>query len=420
MKTQLIYSLEIPFSIKTVFQWFCSPCAFERLYPKSLKCVQKMQIIELIENKKIVLQQAKGAFSHFQYEYLFFSTDSKKTHIEHRVSFELPLFLKVRNRHVRNTFLNLFEFQKRVLLNDLSIKEKYPLKPQRIAVSGSNGMIGSALTHFLKAQGHTVIPIVRNKIDEGIFYDPEEGNIEKEKCEHLDALIHLGGYSPVRKLNKKEMEKIQNSRIKSTKLLVDTINQLKKPPKTFLCASGGGFYGSMDKSVTESDEKGRGFWPEFCQQWEGIALRAKTRVINLRIGAVLAKNSALLKSMLRPFKLGLGGKIGNGRSMFNWIALDDVLYSIYFCLYQTKIQGPVNIVSKEHITNYEFSKSLAQTLKRPLWLRYPAWIFKAMFKEFAEVTVLCKTTIIPKKLQDLGFTFAYPNLSSALKHILQT
>lgn len=296
----------------------------------------------------------------------------------------------------------------------------------RIALSGSSGFIGSALREHFEALGHKVIPILRKRTtqtNDEIFWNIEANEIERDKLENFDVLIHLAGEGIANKLwSKRQKQKISKSRILGTRLLVDTVCKLKNPPKLVVAASAIGFYGNRkDELLDEHSKKGEGFLAELGEKWEKETTPLKNlgiRTINARFGLVLDPRGGVLKKMLLPFKLGIGGKLGRGEQYLSWIALEDVLLAFTFFLDNNDIVSAVNLVSPSPVTNAEFTKTLAKTLRRPAFCNTPAWALRLILGELADELLLSSQRVMPNKLLASEFKFTYDSLDSYLKQRL--
>ena len=296
----------------------------------------------------------------------------------------------------------------------------------RVLISGSSGLIGSKLVKHLKAKGHDPVRLVRSKspaTGESVFIDYENEDFNIGDFEGFDAAVHLAGENIVGRWTKSKRERIRNSRIDTTRLLVNIFKNTSSPPKDFICASAVGIYGSTgNRELDEDSPPGKGFLPELAVDWEteaGIAGEFAKRVVNLRIGLVLAKEGGALEKMLTPFKLGLGGNIGKGTQYWSWISIDDIVNSIEYILLNQSIHGPVNLVSPSSCTNAYFTKELAGVLKRPAFFHMPAFILKAIFGEMSEQVLLFGTRVYPKKLIENGYEFIDTNLSQTLKKLIK-
>ena len=297
----------------------------------------------------------------------------------------------------------------------------------KILISGASGLIGTHLIPTLRAKGHEVYKLVRKspKAADEIEWDAEKGFSETEqaKLENFDAVIHLAGDNVASEnWSAEKKRKIKESRTVGTRVLVNALRKTQNPPKHFISASAIGFYGDRkDETVTETSAKGEGFFPEVCSEWEAEAQKASdigARIVNPRIGVVLAKDGGALAKMLTPFKLGVGGVIGSGKQYLSWIALDDLIKIFHFILENEAIEGAVNAVAPNAATNEEFTKTLGKVLSRPTIIPIPEFAIKLLFGEMGETTVLQGVKVYPQRLIDANFDFKYPTLEAALKRAL--
>jgi len=296
-------------------------------------------------------------------------------------------------------------------------------------MGGSTGMIGTLLTRLLQERGDRVKSLVRpsSKIsnhNDGIPWDPAAGTIDREKLEGIDAVIHLGGESIASGLwTEARKKRLTDSRILSTSLLAETLAKLEQKPEVFLCASGISIYGDGgDHIFDEAHPPDNDFLANLAHEWEKATQPARDagiRVVNLRIGVVLALEGGALAKMAPAFRLGLGGPIGNGRQYMSWIEVDDLTRAILHCMDQQKLDGPVNLISPFPVTNKEFAAVLGRTLKRPAILPAPAFMIKLIFGEMGRSVLLGGTRGSCKKLEDSGFVFQYPNLEDALQKLFK-
>ncbi len=297
----------------------------------------------------------------------------------------------------------------------------------KILISGASGLIGTHLIPTLKAKGHEVYRLVRKtpKSADEIQWDAEKGfSVDGQtKLENFDAVIHLAGDSiAAENWSAEKKKRIRESRSVGTRVLVDALKKTKVAPKIFISASAAGFYGDRkDEILTEESPKGKGFLPDVCDEWESEARRATdfgARVVLPRIGVVLSKDGGALAKMLTPFKLGVGGVVGSGKQFMPWIALDDLLRVFHFALENEEIKGAFNTVAPQAVTNEEFTKTLGKVLNRPTILPIPEFAIKLLFGEMGESLLLQGQKMVPKRLEEMGFEFQYPNLEDALKHAL--
>lgn len=291
----------------------------------------------------------------------------------------------------------------------------------RILISGASGLIGSALSRQLTADGHQLLTLVRRKArtpDEISWY-PQDQTIDRERLEGLDAVIHLAGeniasgrWTPALK------QRIRDSRVEGTGLLAEALCRLDQPPEVLISASAVGYYGDRGAQLLdEAEGPGQGFLSEVCQAWEAAAQPVRDRGIRLvspRIATVISHQGGALPPMLIPFRLGLGGRLGSGEQYMSWIALADLVQALRFCL-QPGISGPVNCCAPEPVSNRAFTRELARQLHRPALFPVPAPLLRlALGSEMAQGLLLDSTRAVPARLQAAGFSFRYGRLEAAL------
>jgi len=296
----------------------------------------------------------------------------------------------------------------------------------KVLVSGSTGLIGSALVRGLAGAGHGVTRLVRSSLGaglDGVRWDPEAGAVDLEGMEGHDAVVHLSGeniagarWTPERKA------RIRDSRVGGTRLLCDALLRLDRPPQVLVCASATGYYGDRGGEVLrEESPPGKGFLAEVCREWEAATegvVRNGLRVVNLRIGMVLCAEGGALEKMLPAFRSGVGGRIGSGEQFMSWIALPDLVGVIRHALSSASLQGPVNAVAPHPVTNREFTKTLGRVLGRPTVALLPAFVVRLLFGEMADELLLASARVAPAKLLASGYRFAFPELETALRPLL--
>ncbi len=283
----------------------------------------------------------------------------------------------------------------------------------RLLLIGSSGFIGSQLQAHLKCEGHEIATLKRPSC----VWDPEKDVLDERLLEGFDAIINLAGESVVAfRWTKAKKQRIHDSRVKVVKLLANGIKKLKNPPKIFISASACGIYGSRgDEELSESSSLGSNFLATVCQEWEAEAEKIKQfgiRTVMLRFGIVLGKGG-ILKKLFLPFKMGLGGKIGSGKQWMSWITINDVQRSISFLL-ESKLSGPINLVSPNPVTNAFFTDTVAQALQRPAFCTLPAFILRLVCGTMADELFLSSERVLPQKLCEAGFTFQDPELTASL------
>jgi uncharacterized protein (TIGR01777 family) len=295
-----------------------------------------------------------------------------------------------------------------------------------ILVTGASGLIGSALVTFLTLTGHGVTRLVRSPPKPGeraAYWDPMAGTIEASAFDGVDVVVHLAGENIAARWTADKKVKIRDSRVRGTRVLCEALARLSTPPKALVSASAIGYYGDRGEAIlTEDSAPGTGFLPEVCRAWEAETAPAGQqgiRVVQLRLGIVLSAAGGALAKMLPPFRLGLGGVLGTGRQYMSWIAIDDVIRTIQHAIVTDALQGPVNAVAPQVVTNREFTKTLGQVLGRPTLFPMPAFAARLMFGEMADALLLASARVQPVKLQAAGYSFRYPELEAALRHVLQ-
>jgi uncharacterized protein len=296
----------------------------------------------------------------------------------------------------------------------------------KILVTGSSGLIGSALIPLLRERGHKVVRLVRRAVtqDEDVaMWNPDAGKLETSALEGNEAAVHLAGENiGASRWNDKRKERMRSSRVRGTRLLSESLAQLAVPPRVLVSASAVGFYGSRgDEALTEDSPAGPGFLSRVCQEWEAAAEPARQkgiRVVNLRIGMVLSAKGGALAAMLPAFRAGVGGKLGDGRQFVSWIAIDDLTRAISHAIATESLAGPVNAVSPNPVRNVEMTKALGKVLRRLTFLAMPAPVVRLILGEMADALLLSGQCVVPGKLLASGFTFQFPDFEGALRHLL--
>ena len=299
------------------------------------------------------------------------------------------------------------------------------MPPRTILVTGASGLVGARLCSHLEGAGYNILRAVRRpaRSDRELTWIPERGEVDQSKLVSVYGVVHLAGANIAgQRWSEHYKQEILESRVKGTQLISNAIASLPDVPRVFVCASAIGYYGDRgDETLTENSPPGEGFLPKVCTAWEEACQPARdagVRTVNARIGVVLSSDGGALRSMLLPFKLGLGGIIGNGRQYFSWIAIDDVVGALRFALETEALSGPVNLVSPNPTTNRQFTKTLGQVLKRPTILPLPAFAARLAFGEMADELLLTSNRVLPRRLQDEGYSFRFVDLAPALRHVL--
>ncbi len=295
---------------------------------------------------------------------------------------------------------------------------------RRVLMSGASGLIGSALVPSLEANGYEVTRLVRKGPSAAgeIAWNPAQP-LDPELVAGFDSVIHLSGESILGRWTEAKKKRIVESRVGTTLILSEALVKAAQHPRSFLCASAVGYYGTRgDEILDEQSSSGKQFASELARRWEAEtqpAADAGIRTVHLRFGAALSKEGGALGKMLLPFRLGLGGKTGDGRQWMPWVAITDVVGAILWILNHESLSGPVNLVSPNPVPNAEFAKTLAEVLARPAFFSIPAFAVKLAFGEMGEEILLGSQRVDPAKLVASGYVFQQPDLRRALEEILK-
>jgi uncharacterized protein (TIGR01777 family) len=291
--------------------------------------------------------------------------------------------------------------------------------PQRVAVTGASGLIGTALVGHLRSEGHTVQRFVRRlaTAPDEITWDPIAGTVDLAALEGIDAVIHLAGAGVGdKRWTKKYKAAILNSRLLGTTAIANAVAEVK--PSVFISGSAIGWYGETgNRAVVETDRAGDDFLAAVCREWEGAAdLAGDVRTVKIRTGLVLDPTGGALGRMLPLFRFGAGGKLGSGKQWWSWITLHDQVRAICH-LMESKISGPVNLTSPNPVTNQEFTAALARAIHRPALFPAPAIALKIALGGFSS-EILGSKKVLPEVLSQDGFVFDFPHVSTALEALV--
>jgi uncharacterized protein (TIGR01777 family) len=295
----------------------------------------------------------------------------------------------------------------------------------QVAVTGSSGLIGSALCRALRHSGHGVVPIVRRPAETGeISWDPRRGTIEAAGLAGVDAVVHLAGAGiGDRRWTATRRAEVVRSRVDTTALLARTLPALDRRPAVLVSASAVGVYGDRgDELLTEDSPPGAGFLAELCRDWEAAAgpvTAAGIRLVTVRSGIVLSPAGGALERQLPLFRLGLGGRLGSGRQWTSWVSIDDEVRAILFALRHAELSGPVNVTAPAPVTNSQFTAALGRALRRPAILPVPAAALTVVLgRALATEMILASQRVLPTVLEAAGFRFAQPELAGALDSLV--
>ena len=294
----------------------------------------------------------------------------------------------------------------------------------RVAITGSSGLIGTELRSALTKRGDTVVRIVRSNAGANdVLWDIAAGTIDSAALDGVDAVVHLAGEGiGEKKWTPEQKAKIRDSRVDGTTLIANTLAGMDNKPSVFLCGSALGFYGSRgDEKLTESSDRGSGFLSDVVVAWEAAAapaVDAGIRTAFSRTGVVLSPEGGALKEQLPFFKMGIGGKIGDGSQYWSWISISDMVSGLLFIL-DNDISGPVNLTAPNPSTNAEFTSALGKQLGRPTFLPTPKPAVQIRLgKEMAEALLYDSARVLPEVLLESGFTFEHPTIDAAFAALL--
>ncbi len=453
-KHQFVYRSLINAPAEEVFRWHAQPGAFARYNPPwdPVELVSDTGGIEPGGRKVIRLRmgpmskdwiaehtdyeagrlfrdvQVSGPFAHWEHTHVIEPQDEKTCVLEDRIEYALPLGHLghlLGGSMVRDKLERMFAFRHRTLQWDMKAHQLCRgQKSMKILISGATGLVGTELVPFLTAGGHECVALTRKQPpgDNAVNWDPAQEKIDADSLTGFDAVVHLAGESIVGSWNEEKKKRIRESRVQGTRLLCKTLAQQDQPPQVLVSASAIGFYGDRgDEILNEDSEAGSSFLSEVCKVWEEAcapAVEKGIRVVNLRIGIVLSPKGGALAKMLFPFYIGAGGKIGSGKQYMSWVTLDELAGIIHHALHTDSLNGPVNAVSPNAVTNSEFTKTLGKVLWRPTLFPVPGFAARLMFGEMADELLLASTRVEPKKLLESGYQFRHTHLEEGLRHVL--
>lgn len=382
---------------------------------------------DFIEGIQFADKQVSGPFAYWHHTHEVEPSGADECTLVDRVEYSLPAALlsePLFGPAVRARLARMFKYRHEITAADLRLYKELGGRSMKVLITGSHGLVGSQLVSFLTSQGHKVVRLGRGEAEAGqVRWDPAAGKIDKEALEGFDAVVHLAGdniasgrWTPEKKRS------IRDSRIQGTKLLSETLASLANPPKVLITASAIGYYGDRGEEVlTEESAPGSGFLAEVCREWEASTLTARNRgirVAELRIGVVLSPKGGALTKMLPPFRLGAGGRLGSGKQYMSWVALDDLIGIIQHVLTHDELEGPINAVAPNPVTNSEFTAALGASLNRPTIFPVPGLAVNLLLGEMANELLLASARVQPAKLISTGYLFRYPQIAPLLKQLL--
>lgn len=451
---EFVKRTQLPVPSEQAFAWHLRPGAFERLAPpwEDVRVISRQGEIEAGGRVEISVPmgflrkrwvsehcdfipgtqfrdiQLSGPFAQWEHTHRVEPTDATSCFLEDRIQYRLPLgwLGEIGHAYVRAKLEAMFAYRHRVTLNDLT-QHATGVRPMKILVTGSTGLVGSALIPFLTTGGHQVTRLVRSSkkafSEPTITWNVDKGQLAPHALEGFDAVIHLAGEGIANcRWSAQQKQRIRDSRVQGTQLLCETLAKLKSPPKVLVSASAIGFYGIRgDEELTENSPAGSGFLSEVCQAWEQATLPAQQagiRVVHARLGIILSPKGGALAKMLFPFRMGGGGILGSGKQYMSCVSLDDVLGVLLHCVTTDSLSGPVNVVDPRPVTNREFTKTLGRVLFRPTIFPVPAFAVRLLFGEMGDALLLGSTRVVPRKLLESGYRFRDPDLETCLRNML--
>jgi uncharacterized protein (TIGR01777 family) len=372
----------------------------------------------------------KGPFQSWIHTHSFIPDEIGHCIMEDKIAYS-PRFGKLGpillNNTIQNSLNQLFHYRHRILSNDINLwKIAGRNKGQKILITGSHGLIGSSLIPLLTAAGeHKITRLARppsnrnNTNSHSIVWDPSDDKVNVKELEGFDVVVHLAGENIFGRWTDSKKQRILESRIKSTRLLCDSLIKLANPPSTLICASAIGFYGNRGDEVLDEESKpGSGFLSDVCQKWEEsteTARDAGIRVVNTRFGVVLTPKGGILQKLLAPSRLGLSFRLGDSNRYISWVSIEDVIGSIFYSIINSSIRGPVNVVSPNPVTSLEFSKTLARIVKSKIMLPISQKLARMMFGELEDALISSSALVVPNKLSSAGYRFVNPKVEDTLR-----
>ena len=453
-RQQFQYSSTFPVSAEELWAWHHRAGALERLVPPWERTRVLERSLDLAPGTRTVLavglgpiekrwvaehravdepltfqdEQLEGPFAHWLHTHRIEALGASESRLTDDVTYALPLGGLgdlVAHRAIRSRIQAMFRYRHDVLRNDLVRHRRLqPTRSMKVLVTGSSGLVGSALCAFLESGGHEVWRLVRRDPKEReVRWDPATYAVDSADLEGFDGVVHLAGENIASgRWTDEQKRKIKDSRVQGTKSLCEALAKCKDRPRVLVSASAVGWYGNREEErISELSTPGSGFLPEVCKAWEdatAAASEAGIRVVCMRTGIVLSPAGGALAKMLTPFKLGAGGVVGNGRQWMSWISLDDLVGAYHFALTNEALSGPVNAVAPNAVRNFEFTKTLGRVLRRPTLFPLPGFAARLAFGEMADDLLLGGQHVRPVVLENAGFTFAHAELESALRHVL--
>ncbi len=451
MSHRFSHSSHLPHAPEEVFAWHAKPDALPRLMPPWVPVKLKSQEgirdgerthlrlgweplglswvaehVDYSEGRMFTDVQVRGPFAEWKHRHVF-EPSQGGCRLTDDISFDLPASAigDLAVAWIMRSLRSQFSYRHTVTTNDLHLHHRYSRRPLRIAVSGSSGLIGKALTSFLRTGGHDVLPIVRRPAEQGeIYWNINEGSIDTDSLEGVDAVVHLAGENLMApRWTKTKKQRIYDSRIHGTRLLAGALSGLRRPPSVFVSSSAIGIYGDRGSEIIDEssslDESS--FLARVCYDWEQAcdpAREAGIRTVTLRTGIVISGAGGALAPMMPIFKLGLGGRFGDPATFMSWIALDDVIGAIFHSISTESVTGPVNVTAPAPLNWDQFATTVGKVMNRPTFVTIPTWITQMATGEMGRDVILSGARVLPQALLQSNYDFLFSDAESALRHQL--
>jgi uncharacterized protein (TIGR01777 family) len=443
----------MPAPADEVFAYHARPGAFSRLAPPW----QKLEVLEesgdvtfgrvafdvwfgplrrrwvadmgsALPGRQFVDRQVEGPFSSWEHVHRFVPIDEDRSELLDHIEYSLPaggLTDLVGEGPAGKTLSRLFRFRHERTRLDLGRHAEWSDRPRlSVAIAGASGLMGSHLADYLTTAGHDVLRLVRGR-DAGpgeAPWDPAAGALDPAALEGVDAVVNVAGVNLAGLWTPGRKRAILDSRLQSTRTLVEAIGRMERPPAVLVNTSAVGFYGSRgDEVITESTPQGDGFLADVCRQWEAAAapvVEAGVRLVTPRFGLVVSAAGGAFAAMLPAFRAAAGAKLSDGSQYWSWVALDDLLAALEWALHDEQLEGAVNVTAPEPLTNAEVTRVLGRVLHRPAALSVPGFLVRKTTLGMGEEMLLASQRAAPERLRERGFRFAFPTLESALRYEL--
>jgi uncharacterized protein len=447
----------LPVSAQEAFAWHERPGAFQRLTPPFMPTRPERVSATLTEGTEVVFRllpwagplaprwharhvhydppaefrdvQVSGPFRSWRHRHRFEPDGASSCVLTDDVAYALPFGPAgaAAGGPVDRMLDRMFAYRHRVTVADLAAHaeaRRRGTRPMHVAVTGSSGLIGSALIPFLTTGGHQVTRLVRRSPGDGeLGWDPDAGSIDEEGLRGVDAVVHLAG-EPIGAVrwSADKKRRILDSRVNSTRLIAETLARLDDGPRVLVTASGINYYGDRgDERLTEDSPSGEGFMAEVCRQWEAATAPAEAagvRVVRVRTGIVQSPQGGALAKLLPMFKTGVGARLGSGDQWTSWISLDDVVGIYHHALTTGSVSGPVNATAPEPVTNRDYTDVLGRVLGRPTVLTVPRFGPRLVLGELADELLFASMRVLPERARAAGYEFRHPTLEGCLRDIL--